>query len=152
LKERVLPWVGEQLERGRALAGDIGEYEAAITTEQRGYFHRVVLGEIAAHAPGPKYPMEVWKEWFREKFLGFKDVTAINPITGKKTKRRMRMSTEDLGVRGYAKHIEQVIAFASTELGLTISEPLPAHLRGTRAKPKREIVDQETGEITELTA
>lgn len=155
LKDRVLPWVGSQLESGRALSGDIGEYDAAITTKQRGYFHGIVLTEIAAFAPGTKYPKEIWKEHFREMFLGFKDVMNVDPTTGKRKRRRMRLSTEDLGVRAYAQHIEKVIAFASTELGLTISEPLPPELRGTR-KRQRAIeqgnVDAETGEITEETA
>jgi hypothetical protein len=154
LTRRVLPWVGQQLEAGRALAGDVREYEAAITTEQRGYYHGVVLTEIALYARpnGQQFPLKVWKEHFREAFLGFEDVTAIDPITGRKTRRRMRVSTEDLGIRAYAEFIDKVIAFAADELAVVVSQPLPTHLRGTRARAKaieHGKVDADTGEILE---
>lgn len=150
LKDRVLPWIGQQLEAHRSLSGDISEYEASITDQQRAYFHRVVLQEIAQFAPGEKYHWKIWKEHFRKEWLGFKTVASVNPLTGKKSRHRVRISTEDLGIRKYAEYIERVIAFASTDLGVTVSEPLPPHLRGTRAKQiKNETVDQETGEILE---
>jgi hypothetical protein len=58
-------------------------------------------------------------------------VTTVNPMTGKKHRRRVRKSTEDLGVKAYAELIERVTAFAVTEL----SVEFPAY------------IDQETGEI-----
>ena len=90
--------------------------------------------------------MPVWKEFFRSQFLGFKVVTSINPLTGRKHRRRQRVSTEDLGIRAMAEYIDQIIAYAATELGVEVSEPLPPELRGKR---KRDLapVDQETGEV-----
>ena len=148
LKARVLPWIGEQLGRGCGLSGAIGEYEADITLKQRAFLHGVVLTEIAQYArPGDQqFPMPVWKEHFRAEFLGFKVVTSINPLTGRKHRRRQRVSTEDLGIRAMAEYIDRIIAYAATELGVEVSEPLPPELRGKR-KRDRAPVDQDTGEV-----
>jgi hypothetical protein len=83
----------------------------------------VVLTQIAqqASANGQRFPMPVWKEHFRQMFLGSKKKTFTNPINGKKTRRLVRVSTEDLGVKAYAKYIDQVTAFAATDLGVTIT-------------------------------
>lgn len=147
------PWAKEQLRQGRALVAEFRLLDDAITEAQRGYLHGVVLTEIAAHAKvgGRQYDMKTWKEHFRSEFLGFRVVTSVNPFTGKKLRRRVRVSTEDLGVRGMANYIDRVCAFAATELGVTVSEPLPPHLRPQRRK-KREHIDADTGEITEVAA
>jgi len=148
------PWVKEQTRQGRALVAKFELLDDDITEAQRGYLHGVVLTEIAqfARPNGQQFPMPVWKEWFRDKFLGFKLVTAVNPLTGKKSRRRVRISTEDLGVRGLANYIDQVIAFAATDLNVTVSEPLPAHLRPQRRKKRAEVIDEDTGEILEATS
>lgn len=93
------------------------------SNQQRRYYHGVVLTEVAeqAKANGEKFPMPVWKEHFRKTYLGNKRKTFINPLTGKKQSRQVRISTEDLGVKAYSKLIEQVTAFAATELGVMFS-------------------------------
>jgi hypothetical protein len=45
-----------------------------------------------------------------------------------------------------------VIAFAATDLGVQVSEPLPPELRPRRGRRKNETIDNETGEIMEMTA
>jgi hypothetical protein len=154
LVKHTLPWVGEQLKQGRELVAEFRLLDDDITDKQRAYLHGVVLRDIAlfARPNGQTFPMKVWKEHFRKEWLGFKTVSSTNPITGKKSRTRVRISTEDLGVRRLANYIDRIIAFAATELGVQVSEPLPPELRGTRAKPKRETIDAETGEIMELTA
>lgn len=151
LARNMLPWIGEQLQQGRELVLEARLLDDDITDKQRGYLHAVVLTEIAkfAYLPdGKRYDMKVWKEWFRSEWLGFNVVTTVNPFTGRKSRRRVRVSTEDLGVRAMAEYIDRILAFAATDLGLTISEPLPPELRPGRRKA-REIVDAETGEILE---
>jgi hypothetical protein len=148
LTAAALPWIGEQLKAGRHLVMELKLWEDDITQKQRAYLHAVVLTEIAQYARpnGQQYPMPVWKEHFRKEWLGFKTATTINPITGKKSRRRVRVSTEDLGIRAMAEYIDRIIAFAATELGVVVSEPLPPELRGKR-KRDRAPVDQETGEV-----
>lgn len=129
------------------------EEEDAITREQRAYLHAGVLTQIAeeAVANGTKYPMKVWKEWYRSEFLGFKVVTSINPFTGKKSRRRVRVSTEDLGRRALAEYTERVIAHASTDLNLTIRPPMKKEVRDAmkRFAERGQKVDADTGEIME---
>jgi hypothetical protein len=154
LTQQGWPFVKEQTFAGRQLVAEFRLMDDAITQEQRSYYHGVVLTEIALYARpnGQQFPMAVWKEHMRETFLGFKDVSAINPTTGKRVRRRKRISTEDLGVRAYAELIDKVIAFAATELGVEISEPMPEHLRPQRRKRKSESIDAETGEILRAAA
>jgi len=150
IARRAWPWAKEQLVQGRELVAEFRLLDDDITDKQRAYLHGVVLTEIALQArpDGQRFDMKVWKEFLRDKFLGFKTVTHKNPLTGKKVRRRERVSTEDLGVRRMAAYIDEVIAFAATELGVVVSEPLPPELRPGRRKP-REHVDLETGEILE---
>ncbi len=148
LKAHTLPWVGQQLEQGRQLVAEFRLLDDDITDKQRAYLHAVVLAEIALYARpgGQQFPMKVWKEHFRKEWLGFKTVTNINPITGRKHRTRVRVSTEDLGITAMAEYIDRIIAYAATELGVVVSEPLPPELRGRR-KRDRAPVDQETGEV-----
>jgi hypothetical protein len=147
------PWIKDQLRQGRELVVEFRLLEDDITEKQRGYLHAGVLTQIAKEATvrGEKFPMEVWKEWYRSQFLGFKVVTCIDPFTGRKLRRRVRISTEDLGRRGLAEYTERVIAHASTELGLTINPPMVKEVREAmkRYAARGETVDADTGEITE---
>lgn len=145
-KGSFLPWVGEQLAAGRALVVEARLWEDAKTDRQRRYYHGVVLKTIAAQArntEGQGYDLKVWKEYFRNEYLGFKTFTTVNPITGKKSRRRQRISTEDLGIRRYSKLIDQVQAFAATELRVTF----PASYDQWEAAIARGEVDPDTGEI-----
>jgi len=148
LKAHTLPWVGQQLEQGRQLVAEFRLLDDDITDKQRAYLHAVVLAEIALYARpgGQQFPMKVWKEHFRKEWLGFKTVTNINPITGRKHRTRVRVSTEDLGITAMAEYIDRIIAYAATELGVVVSEPLPPELRGKRKRDWAP-VDQETGEV-----
>ena len=135
-----LPWCGEQLKSGRSLVVEARLYEDAKTDRQRAYYHGVVLTTIAKQAKSnnQQYPMPVWKEYFRNEYLGHKTVTTINPMTGKKSRRRMRISTEDLGVRAYGNLIDRVTAFAATELGVTFD---------SFERWEQMSIDPDTGEI-----
>lgn len=127
---------------GHRLEVEVRLHEDAKTDRQRRYYHGIVLKSIAEQARpnGQQFPRAVWKEHFRAEFLGFKNVTAINPLTRRKALRRVRISTEDLGVRAYSKLIDRVSAFAATELGVTF----PASFE----QWERMQVDLETGEIS----
>jgi hypothetical protein len=157
LTQNMLPWIGEQLKAGRELVLTAALLDDDITQKQRAFFHAVVLDEFSRFArchDGAHYPPEVWKVYLKEKFLGFKVVTSIDPLTGKTRRLRHRISTEELGIRRYAAFIDECCAFAATDCGLTISEPLPPELRGTRARARaieRGNVDAD-GVIEEATA
>lgn len=109
----------------------VGFHRADITTRQRGFLHAAVLPQIADQVQmpdGTRYTAEVWKEFFRERFLGYRYVLKAVPRWDTKTGRmvqpkratpvRERISTEDLGIKGYSEFIDQVIAAATSELGV----------------------------------
>lgn len=139
--QRIAPWCMQQFQAGHRLEVEVRLHEDAKTDRQRKYYHGVVLKNIAAQArpQGAQFPLQVWKEHFRAEYLGHKTVTSRNPLTGKKVRRRERVSTEDLGVKGYSQLIDRVSAFAATELGVTF----PASFE----QWERMQVDPDTGEI-----
>lgn len=154
LTRTAYPWIKDQLRQGRELVAEFRLLDDDITEKQRAYFHAVVIEEFHLYARpnGERFPREVWKRYLKERFLGFKVVTSIDPMTGKKRRLRHRVSTETLGIRGYASFIDECIAFAATDCGFEVSEPLPPELRPGRRKSTarpNEVVDAETGEITE---
>ncbi len=114
----VWPKIKSTLSAGTELSLTVEPYEDQLTRRQRGYYHGVILTEIAGQVviEGKRHAMAVWKEFFRDKYLGYRRQTVINPLTGRKSRRRVRVSTEDLGVKRYAKLIDQVTAYAVTEL------------------------------------
>lgn len=140
-KTVVAPWCKSMWAAGHRLHVEVRLHEDAKTDRQRAYYHGVVLKSIAdqARPNDARFPLAVWKEHFRAEYLGFKTVTTRNPITGKKVRRRQRVSTEDLGVKGYSQLIDRVSAFAATELGVEF----PA----TYAQWEGMQIDPDTGEI-----
>jgi hypothetical protein len=137
LKSTVLPMLKADLVAGRRQVLIVRDWEEAKTEKQRHYYHGYILTEIArqARANGEAYPMPVWKEFFRAKYLGTKRKTHKDPMTGRKVWRSERVSTEHLGVKAYNKLIEQVAAFAVTELNVDFSHTIDSW------------IDPETGEI-----
>mgnify|MGYP003528932380 CR=1 FL=1 len=123
LNRTVVPWAKKLLKDGHALVAEFRLAEDHKTDKQRKYFHGVILTEIARKAKvnGERFDFRTWKEFFRKEYLGFKTVTTINPMTGKKSRNRVRVSTEDLGVKAYSNYIDRVTAFAVTELGVEFS-------------------------------
>lgn len=117
------PFCRRVWESGEKVALKAETQEDELTDRQRRYYHGVILTEIAEQAQpnGQRFPMKVWKEYFREKYLGYRSVLYVNPMTGRKSRRRQRISTEDLGVKRYSQLIEQVTAEAVTDLNCAFS-------------------------------
>ena len=123
VRNHFLPYIGKLIDAGKRVAITAMEEEDSKSIRQRNYYHRCVLVEIAEQAivHGQKFDMPVWKEHFRETFVGSTWKVTKNPMTGKKMRRKVRISTEDLGVKAYSKLIDEVSAFAATELGVSFS-------------------------------
>ena len=116
--------VKNKLMAGKRQVIELRNYDDCVTSLQRRYLHGVVLAEIAKQAvvDGKKYNLETWKEHFRKQYLGDKIVTNINPMTGVEKKEVIRVSSESLTITGYSALIEQVTAFAVTELSVNFHE------------------------------
>lgn len=118
---------------GKRVSVNIGEDEDPLTVKQRRFYHGVVLMQIAeqVRVEGQRYTMEVWKEYFRKLFLGqggYRYEVRKEPRWDPKQCRlvqpkravpvRIRVSTEDLSIKGYSELIDKVIAHAQTDLGV----------------------------------
>jgi serine protease inhibitor ecotin len=118
---QIAPYCKAQWAQGvERLSVTVQPQEDDLSDRQRRYYHGVILTQIAeqARCNAHSFPMKVWKEHFREVYVGYKWVALIDPMTGKKKRRKVRVSSEDFGVRRYSKLIEQVTAFAVTDLGV----------------------------------
>lgn len=120
ITKTIWPEIKAQTTAGNRMVLEIRLADDAKSDEQRKYYHGIVLLEISKQARpgGTQFSLQVWKEYFRDLYLGTKTQTFTNPMTGRKSRRRIRKSTEDLSLKGYTKLIEQVTAYAVTELGV----------------------------------
>ncbi len=129
----------------------VSEDQDDITTRQRGFLHAAVFPQIAEQyvfPDGTRFVADVWKEHFRKRFLPDKWVMEFairwDAATGRmvkakrKTPHRIRVSTEDLGIKAYSEHIDKVIDTAVAELGV-VFEFRPNEREGVRyvAKPRK---------------
>jgi len=91
-----------------------------LTIRQRRFMHGAVLAQIAhqVRTNGVRYEVKVWKEYFRERFIGAEWIEATDPTTGEISTVEQRISSEELDLRQYSDWIERVIAEAVTELGV----------------------------------
>lgn len=125
----------------------VGFAHADITTKQRGFLHAAVLPQIAEQVTmpdGTRYTAEVWKEFWRQRFLP--DVWELRAvprwdaaagrmvIPKRKTPHRVRVSTEDLSIRAYSEFIDKVIDTATLELGV-VFEFRPSEREAVRYRP-----------------
>lgn len=112
---------GEALiEAGKPVKCVVCEWEDDISARQRGFLHAAVFPQIAeqVRANGDRFTAEVWKEYYRKRFLGSKWVMQKLPGQKRAVPVKVRISTEDLGVKAYSEYIDRVIADAVTEWGV----------------------------------
>lgn len=96
------------------------------TVKQRAFLHVAVLPQIAeqANVAGVRYVVRVWKEHFRSLYLGDRwemfDLPGQFDAKGrqKRARRKVRISTEDLGIKQYSEYIDKVIAYGADDLGV----------------------------------
>lgn len=129
----------------------VAEDQDDITTRQRGFLHAAVFPQIAEQVvmpDGTRYTADVWKEFWRKRFLPDRwelrkairwDAEKGQMVQAKRaTPHRIRVSTEDLGIKAYSEHIDKVIDTAVLELGV-VFEFRPNEREGVRyvAKPRK---------------
>jgi len=90
INKQLWPWLKSMTMAGNRVTVECRLTEDAKTDEQRRFYHGVILKQIAQQARpnGVKFSLAVWKEHFRNEYLGFKTVTFTDPMTGKKSRRR----------------------------------------------------------------
>ncbi|MEO6710805.1 MAG: hypothetical protein ABI054_06075 [Planctomycetota bacterium] len=121
------------LDNGEMVLITCGPSVLPVSVQQRRFLHGVVLKQISegARVDGQRYTIDVWKEHYRTRFVGdggFRwestrvpkwDAQAGTYVVPKRaTPRRVRISTEELGVRDYAKWTNEIIDHAVLELSV----------------------------------
>lgn len=127
-------------EAGKAMVADgkavklvLAEQVDDISARQRNFFHGVVLKQISEKVyvgehKNERFVIKAWKQFFRALFLPdtweSDKVPRWDPerrcliVPKRPTPRRVRHSTEDLGVKQYSKLIDDVIDHAVVEFGV----------------------------------
>lgn len=100
------------------------EAEDDRSVQQNRFYWGVVLTQIAeqARVNGQRYAGEAWHELFKRQFLGYRFKKVMVAGRRRKTVSRVLRSTTDLTVRQMSKYLEQVIAFAVTDLNVRFTE------------------------------
>lgn len=99
---------------------------------QNNFYWGIVLKQISEQAAieGQRWAAEAWHELMKRQFLGYeiKKVT----VAGRRRKlvTRQLRSTTKLKVRSMSKYLEQVMAFAATDLGVQFTETRWEDYRG----------------------
>jgi hypothetical protein len=96
----------------------------ARSIQQNAFYWGIVLRDIAQQAmiEGRRYIADAWHEHFKRTFLGYQFKRVV--IAGRKRKAVIQelRSTTKLSVKKMSMFLEQVIAFAVTDLGVRFTE------------------------------
>jgi len=113
-----------------------------IGARQRGFLHGAVLPQIAEQVylgdKRERFTAEVWKEFMRRRFIPDKWVMRKLPGAKRATPHRERVSSEQLGVKGYSEFIDKIIDTAIVEYGV-VFDFVASEREAVRyvAKPRR---------------
>lgn len=104
---------------GKTVHIKAGEAEDQRSIEANKFYWGPLLGAISDQVRTPeRWAPEAWHHLFRRKFLGYS--IKKEQVAGKKKPvviRRLR-STRDLTVKQFATYVEQITAYAVTDLGV----------------------------------
>lgn len=118
---------------GKTVKVTLAEHEDDMTERQRKFLHGVVLKQISEKVyvgehKNERFVIKAWKEFFRALFLPDVWVRDKVPrwdaekrclvVPKRATPRRVRRSTEDLGIKAYSKLIDNVIDHAVVEFNV----------------------------------
>jgi len=111
------------IENGRPARIEAREHEDDRSLQQNRFYWGACLRDISEQAKieGQRYTVDAWHELFRRQFLGY-EIEKVY-VAGRKRpviNRRLK-STTKLKVRGFSKYLDEVQAFAATELGVEFS-------------------------------
>lgn len=98
------------------------EAEDDRTLRQNAFYWAAILPQISERASvaGQRYAADAWHELFKRQMLGYEVVKAIVPGRKRPTIYRRLRSTTKLTVKQMSEFLDRVIAFAVTDLGVTL--------------------------------
>jgi hypothetical protein len=110
------------LRNGEEVELRCGPADQPITIKQRGFLHAAVLPQIAEQVfvgeKRERFTVEIWKDYYHRKLIPDKWVMKKLPGAKRATPHRMRVSSEQLGVRRYSEWIDRIIDDAIVEHGV----------------------------------
>jgi hypothetical protein len=135
---------------GKAVEVSVKESEDERSLRANRFYWGYVLKTIAHQASigGQRYQAEAWHELFKRQFLGYEVKKATVAGRRKKLVTRTLRSTSKASVRQFVAYLEQIMAFAATDMGVawqveyTVKQIVNSKARGM-------VIDAETGEIVE---
>ena len=130
------------LDNGEAVELRVGPALDAIGAKQRGFVHAAVFPQIAEQVfvgeKRERFVADIWKEFYRKRFLPDRWVMRKLPGAKKATPHRERISSEQLGVKRYSQWIDQIIDTAVTEYGVSFEfEPSEREAVRHVTRPKK---------------
>lgn len=101
---------------GKPLAVSVSEHKSKRSLDQNALLH-AALSQIAVSAwvDGKQFGADTWKEFFRRRLIDTEEI----PLPGGGFVER-GVSTTTLNVEQFSEFIEQIYAYASTELGVIL--------------------------------
>lgn len=131
------------LDNGGSVELRVGPSTNPIGVVQRGFLHAAVLPQIAEQVyvgeKRERFVADIWKEHFHKMFIPDKWEMRKLPGAKRATPHRVRVSSEQLGVKRYAEWIDRIIDYAVAELGVEFVFK-PSEREGVRyvAKPRKQ--------------
>ena len=121
--QRVYAFAQELIVAGKGCEIVAKEAEDDRTLRQNRFYWGVILREISEQATieGQRWAADAWHELFKRQFLGFK-ISKVR-VAGRKRAvvSRSLKSTREISVKAMSKFLEQVQAFAVTDLAVVFS-------------------------------
>lgn len=147
LTHQVWPQIKAMTTAGQEVEITVERREDDRSVQQNRFYWGVALKDISnqARVDGVAYSAEAWHELFKRQFLGY-EIKKV-AVAGRKrpTVIRRLKSTTDLKVRAMSKYLDQLQAFAASELGVQFSAP--NWMVWAAEAGERPRIDMDTGEI-----
>jgi hypothetical protein len=140
---QVLPACDAKFKRGvRRVKVTVEDVEDDRTEQQHKYYWAVVLRDVSEQVSigGQKYTKDAWHEYGKREFLPRKTKKVKVAGRARPVVSTVIASTTEQSIRQMGEYLEKWMAFAA-EHEVTISEPLPPHLRPQRRQKRAETVD-----------
>lgn len=108
------------IDNGRPACIEVHEHDDDRSLQQNRFYWGACLRDISEQAKieGQRYTVDAWHELFRRQFLGY-EIEKVR-VAGRKrpvVNRRLR-STAKLKVKAFSAYLDELQAFAATELGV----------------------------------
>lgn len=118
---RLLPWIGEQLRAGREIEVVARELQDNRSLKQNAFYWSYVLKTISTQATigGIGADEEGWNKYFKRRVLGYRVTKTRIPGSKRPSITRELRSSKDLKVKPMSDYLEQVMAIAASEFGVT---------------------------------